>query len=115
MGFSHLVGLALAIQDMGFSANAPVCSSWVWVNKDTSGRRAHRPLGRPRVNVQISSAMRARTMRRPSSSEEDDLSSSHVSPRGSVHSCWRGRETAVRQRREPHGGAVHPDHTDLHE
>ncbi|CAK0875171.1 unnamed protein product [Prorocentrum cordatum] len=45
LGFAHLIALAVALEEKGLNSNAPVCSSWVWVNRNTAGRRVDRPLG----------------------------------------------------------------------
>eukprot|EP00959_Pyramimonas_sp_CCMP1952_P251332 5252312-Pyramimonas_sp.AAC.1 len=47
LGFAHLIALAVALEEKGLNSNAPVCSSWVWVNRNTAGRRVDRPLGHP--------------------------------------------------------------------
>lgn len=44
-GFAYAIHLALSLGDASQAVMAPVCSSWVWVNRSTSGRSIQRPLG----------------------------------------------------------------------
>ena len=44
-GFLHALTLAMSLRDGGQSTNAPVCSSWTWINRSTSQRSVGKPLG----------------------------------------------------------------------
>ena len=45
LGFIYAVHIGLRIMDGGGSNTDPVCSTWVWVNRATSGRGSYKPLG----------------------------------------------------------------------
>ena len=45
-GFCYAVLLALKLRPGGFCMLAPVCSSWVFMNRGTSGRSRSSPVGR---------------------------------------------------------------------
>ena len=49
LGFAHAVALALRVRPGGFVHFAPPCSSFVWVNRYTSGRSKAQALGDPSV------------------------------------------------------------------
>ena len=58
--FALMLLLKSAVQSMIWAA--PVCSSWTWINRSTSGRSAAYPMGRPdRETVQAGNQMMART------------------------------------------------------
>jgi hypothetical protein len=44
-GFATLIFLALSLRRGGFKLAAPVCSTWTWINRFTSGRSKSVPLG----------------------------------------------------------------------
>ena len=44
-GFGYAVWLVLSLRLGAQSLLAPVCSSWVWVNRGTSKRSIFKPLG----------------------------------------------------------------------
>jgi hypothetical protein len=44
-GFATLVFLVLSLRRGGFKLAAPVCSTWTWINRFTSGRSKSVPLG----------------------------------------------------------------------
>lgn len=48
-GWSFALWLALKLKKCAQSMLAPVCSSWTWMNRHTSGRSIERPLGRPHL------------------------------------------------------------------
>jgi len=45
-GFCNTIHMCLRVKPGSVNVFAPVCSSWVWVNRGTSGRSEARPLGR---------------------------------------------------------------------
>ena len=45
LGFCHTVHMALKLKEGGAATLAPVCSNWVFLNRGTSGRSVHNPLG----------------------------------------------------------------------
>ena len=49
LGFCNSLLCALRVQSPGQAVLAPVCSSWVWVNRHTSKRSSARPLGHTQV------------------------------------------------------------------
>ena len=46
-GFLHALHMLLCLKDAAVHLTAPVCTSWVFLNCATSGRRLLRPLGVP--------------------------------------------------------------------
>jgi len=60
-GFANCISLALAMEMGGVSVNAPVCSSWVFMSRHSTGRSSWRPLGnRAFENVSTANAMISR-------------------------------------------------------
>ena len=58
MGFIYAMHIALRLKPGGGSNTAPVCSTWTWVNRYTSQRSEHRPLG----SSTVASVLEANTM-----------------------------------------------------
>eukprot|EP00438_Fugacium_kawagutii_P030697 Skav213051 [mRNA] locus=scaffold364:34927:36864:+ [translate_table: standard] len=60
-GFCLALLMALSVKDGGFAMIATVCSSWVFVNRATSGRKLWRPLGNQRLKcVKMANVMVSR-------------------------------------------------------
>ena len=63
LGFAHAINLGCQLVDGGSHNTAPVCSSWVPINRHTSGRRCFRPLGHTwRSYVHAANKMVSRTV-----------------------------------------------------
>ena len=60
LGFCIALALALLLKPGGFSMNAPVCSTWVWMSRSTTGRRLWKPLGNRTKNCKSANIMVAR-------------------------------------------------------
>ena len=45
IGFSHWVHLGLHMEKGGMAMNAPVCSTWVFFSRNSTGRSQERPMG----------------------------------------------------------------------
>ena len=62
-GMIYALYIALRVKDGGGSNTAPVCSTWVWVNRATSQRSVYRPLGSSSVpSVRLANTVVTRTM-----------------------------------------------------
>eukprot|EP00969_Alexandrium_andersonii_P158145 6988570-Alexandrium_andersonii.AAC.1 len=57
-GWLVALALSLALSFNGQATTAPVCSSWVWMNRSTSGRSRTRPLGQMGINLNSSLGVR---------------------------------------------------------
>ena len=61
-GFLYALSLAARTKRRGLHSWAPVCSSWVWVNRWTSKRSTSNPLGGDREYVRTANMMVGRTI-----------------------------------------------------
>ena len=62
-GLIFAIVLALRIEPGGLAWLVPLCSSWVWINRGTTGRSESFPLGRAWVHcVQYGNKMMVRTV-----------------------------------------------------
>ena len=60
-GFLHALTLAMRLEDGAFTMHAPVCSSWVWINRSVSLRTISFPLGdRSNASVEAGNIMVSR-------------------------------------------------------
>ena len=57
LGFSTCLSLALMCKDGAFSMNAPVCSTWVFMSRSSTGRTSWKPLGNGSDCVSYANAM----------------------------------------------------------
>jgi type IV secretory pathway TrbD component len=63
IGFCNAILLSLSLEPGGKGLAAPVCSSYSWMSRHTTGRRKHRPLGHRRfVKVVRANTMVARVI-----------------------------------------------------
>jgi hypothetical protein len=52
-GYVNALRLALSCADMAQNSNGPVCSSFVWVSRASTGRSVWNPLGKPKTSPSV--------------------------------------------------------------